>query len=337
MKSLVVERPGILGIREQAMPEPAPGEVRIRVARAGLCGSDLHILHGSNPFARYPRVIGHEFFGRVDAVGTDVALEAGTRVVVDPVISCGRCYPCSVGRPNVCAELQVLGVHRDGGFAEFCCVPAANAVPLPDTVSDDQAPLVEPFSVAANITGHTGASADDVALVYGAGPIGLTVVQVLKGVYGVRDLTIVDRLDERLAAARANGADRAIHGGREPVPEALAAAGLRPTLIIDAAGHPAILAEAIQVAAPAARIGLMGFSSEPSTIVQQPVTAKELSIHASRLNNRKFGQVVAWFAAGRLCPERLITHRFDLRDFEIAFDVFAHRPTECCKVQLTFA
>lgn len=336
MKSLVVERPGTLTVQERAMPEPGVGEVRVRVERAGICGSDVHILHGSNPFAQYPRIIGHEFFGRVDALGAGVDLPLGLRVVVDPVIACGHCYPCSVGRPNVCTELQVLGVHRDGGFAEYCCVPAANALPVPDGVSDEQAPLVEPFSVAANITDLTRVFAQDVALVYGAGPIGLTVVQVLKGVYGVKHLIVCDRIDERLEAALANGADRVINTGREPLPAMLAAAGLRPTLIIDAACHPAILAEAIEIASPAARIGIMGFSADPSSIVQQKITSKELSIHASRLNSRKFGKVLGWFAAGKLLPERLITHRFGFLDFETAFDIFEHRPTECCKVQLSF-
>ncbi|WP_189043150.1 Zn-dependent oxidoreductase [Aliidongia dinghuensis] len=336
MKSLVVERPGQLTVLERATPEPGPGEVRVRVERAGICGSDVHILHGSNPFAQYPRIIGHEFFGRIDAVGTGVTATLGTRVVVDPVIACGHCYPCSVGRPNVCTELQVLGVHRDGGFAEYCCVPAANALPVPDGVSDEQAPLVEPFSVAANITDLTRVLAQDVALVYGAGPIGLTVVQVLKGVYGVKDLTVCDRIDERLDAARANGADRVVNTARAPLPAALAAAGLRPTLIIDAACHPAILSEAIEIASPAARIGIMGFSANPSTVVQQRITSKELSIHASRLNSRKFEKVLSWFATGRLKPERLITHRYGFQDFATAFDVFEHRPTECCKVQLSF-
>ena len=243
VKSLVVERPGRLSIETRAIPEPSAGEVRIMVERAGICGSDIHILHGSNPFARYPRVIGHEFFGHVHKLGDGVTARLGTRVVVDPVIACGTCYPCSVGRPNVCAHLQVLGVHRDGGFSEYACVPEANVHLLPDSVDDDKAPLVEPFSIAANITDHTRAFASDVALVYGAGPIGLTVIQVLKRVYGVKELIVTDRIDARLEAAQHNGADRVINTAHAALPAALAAASLQPTLIIDAACHPAILTE----------------------------------------------------------------------------------------------
>jgi L-gulonate 5-dehydrogenase len=257
-------------------------------------------------------------------------------VVVDPVIGCGRCYPCSVGRPNVCAQLQVLGVHRDGGFCEFVCVPIGNVHLLPDSIDDDQAPLVEPFSVAANITDHTQVFASDIALVYGAGPIGLTVVQVLKSVYGVRDLIVTDRIDARLEAARANGADRVINTAHTALPAELAASGTQPTLLIDAACHPSILGEAIEIASPAARIGIMGFSADPSTIIQQKITSKELAIHSSRLNCGKFAKVIDWFASGKLHPERLITHRYDIDNYATAFHTFEHNQTECCKVQLTF-
>jgi L-gulonate 5-dehydrogenase len=334
VKSLVVERPGSLKLETRPKPEPAAGEVRILVERAGICGSDIHILHGSNPFARYPRVIGHEFFGRIDALGTGCDAPLGARAAIDPVIACGDCYPCSVGRPNVCAKLQVLGVHRDGGFSEFACVPVGNVHLLPDGVGDDKAPLVEPFSVAANITDRTGALAQDVALVYGAGPIGLTVIQVLKHVHGVNEVIVTDRIDERLTAARESGADHVINTGRVALPAELA--DIKPTLVIDAACHPDILREAIEIASPAARIGIMGFSAEPSIVVQQKITSKELSIHSSRLNCGKFAKVIDWFASGRLQPERLITHRYDFDHYAAAFDTFEHNPRECCKVQLTF-
>src|SRR6185369_4058502 len=108
----------------------------------------------------------HEFFGRIDKLGDGVSATLGARAVIDPVVACGHCYPCAVGRPNVCTELAVLGVHRDGGFSEYACVPSGNVHLLPASVDDDKAPLVEPFSIAANITDHTRVFASDVALVY---------------------------------------------------------------------------------------------------------------------------------------------------------------------------
>lgn len=333
MKSLVVEAPGRMAVIERPMPIPAAGEVRVKIERAGICGSDVHIFHGTNPFVRYPRTIGHEFFGHIEALGPGATAKIGTRVVIDPVVACGHCYPCSIGRPNVCDHLQVIGVHRDGGFSEFACVPEANAHTVPSAMPDERATLVEPFTIAANITDRTGASERDVALVYGAGPIGLTVIQVLKHVYRVQQLIVSDRIDARLDLALESGADQVINGGKVSLVETLKAVGIRPTLIIDAACHPSILAEAIEIASPAARIGIMGFSTEPSALVQQKVTAKELSIHSSRLNGGKFDKVIDWFARGLLAPEKLLTHRFALSDWQAAFDAFENDPVGCCKVQ----
>lgn len=182
MKSIVIEKPNTLTIETRALPQPAPGEVRIKVRLAGICGSDSHIYRGHNPFAKYPRVIGHEFFGVIDAVGDNVNHDRiGERVSVDPVISCGHCYPCSVGKPNVCTSLVVLGVHRDGGFSEYAVAPARNAHRIPDNIADHHAVMVEPFTIAANVTGQVNPTEQDVALIYGAGPMGLTTVQALKG------------------------------------------------------------------------------------------------------------------------------------------------------------
>lgn len=273
MKSIVIEKPNTLTIETRALPQPAPGEVRIKVKLAGICGSDSHIYRGHNPFAKYPRVIGHEFFGVIDAVGDNVNHDRiGERVSVDPVISCGHCYPCSVGKPNVCTSLVVLGVHRDGGFSEYAVAPARNAHRIPDNIADHHAVMVEPFTIAANVTGQVNPTEQDVALIYGAGPMGLTTVQALKGVYQVKTVIVVDRIEERLAMAKQSGADWTLNNGQHSLAEFLQQKALKPTLIVDAACHPAILQEAITLASSAARIVLMGFSSDPCEIVQQGIT-----------------------------------------------------------------
>jgi L-gulonate 5-dehydrogenase len=166
MIAIQVEKPHALALVEHGPAVPGPGEVLVRVRRAGICGSDVHILHGSNPFARYPRIIGHEFAGEVEEVGLNVsALAPGDRVVVDPVVSCGTCYACRVGRPNVCANLEVFGVHRDGGFRDLVPVPARNVVRVGADLPVEIAALAEPFSIAANVLSRTGCGPDDTVLV----------------------------------------------------------------------------------------------------------------------------------------------------------------------------
>jgi L-gulonate 5-dehydrogenase len=338
MRSVVVEEPRRLAVVERPRPEPGPGEVRLRVRYGGVCGSDLHIFQGDNPFVVYPRVIGHEFIGRIEAVGGGVpASRVGDLVAVDPVIGCGRCYACSAGRANLCRELQVLGVHRDGGFSELVTAPARNAHVIPPGLDEVGAAMVEPFAIAANVTSRTGVLPGDVALVYGAGPIGLTVLQVLKGVHGLR-VFVTDRVPERLERARACGADEAIDTAKEPLKDALPRLGLDggPTLIVDAVGHPAILEEAVRLASPGARIGLLGFSAQPTPIVQQELVRKELSLHASRLNSAMFPRVIDWMSRGLLHPEHLVTHRIDFRDVARAFDLLENDPRTSCKVLLDF-
>ncbi|MGK0599824.1 Zn-dependent oxidoreductase [Yokenella regensburgei] len=338
MKSIVIEQANQLNISVRPLPQPGVGEVRVRVKLAGICGSDSHIYRGHNPFARYPRVIGHEFLGVIDAVGEGVDHKRlGERVCVDPVISCGHCYPCKVGKPNVCTSLVVLGVHRDGGFSEYTVVPAKNAWVVPDSVTDEQGVMTEPFTIAANVTGQVAPNEQDVALIYGAGPMGLTTVQVLKHVYHVKTVIVVDRIDERLTLAKTCGADLIFNNAQRSLPEWLNEQGLQPTLIVDAACHPTILTEAIALASPAARIVIMGFSSEPSSITQQAITGKELSIFSSRLNANKFPQVLQWLAQGLIQPEKLVTHRFDYRNVVDALTKFEQDQQHCCKVLLTFA
>ncbi|MFG6653020.1 Zn-dependent oxidoreductase [Scandinavium sp. M-37] len=338
MKSIVIRQPNELVIEDLDIPQPAAGDVRVKIKLAGICGSDSHIYRGHNPFAKYPRVIGHEFFGVIDAVGEGVSdARLGERVSVDPVISCGQCYPCSIGKPNVCTSLVVLGVHRDGGFSEYAVVPAGNAWTIPDSIEDKHAVMVEPFTIAANVTGQAQPTEQDVALIYGAGPMGLVTVQALKGVYKVKQVIVVDRIAERLAMAERCGADWTFDNSSQSLQAALEEKGIRPTLIVDAACHPSILQEAVNLASPAGRIVLMGFSSDPSQVAQQGITGKELTIYSSRLNANKFPVVIDWLKKGLIDPDKLITHVMDYRHVSDAIERFEKDQKHCCKVLLTFA
>jgi L-gulonate 5-dehydrogenase len=339
MRSIVVEKPHQISVMERPLPEPDAGQVRVKVRYAGICGSDLHIYHGQNPFAVYPRVIGHEFVGTIDAVGADVdASRLGELVAVDPVVSCGACYACDVGRPNVCHQLQVYGVHRDGGFSEAVCVPAKNAYAIPAHIAETCGAIIEPYTVAANVLNRTDVFPNDIALVYGAGPIGLTVAEVLKGVYGVTTI-VTDRLDERLALAKQCGADHVINTANITLEAALKNLGLKhaPTLIIDAVCHPTILEEAVRLAAPAGRIGLLGFAAEPTALSQQEMTKKELSIHSSRLNCAMFPKVIDWVSKGLINPGKIITHQIHFTEVTKAFELIQTDPKSSCKVLLDFS
>ena len=337
MVAVAVEKPHVLVLREEAPLKPGPGEILVRVRRAGICGSDLHIFHGSNPFAKYPRIVGHEFGGEVEAVGPDVdGLAVGDHVVADPVVSCGRCYACRVGRYNVCANLEVFGVHRDGGFRDRVVVPAANAVKVRGDLPIAIAALAEPFSIAANVLLRTGIDAGDTVLIYGAGTVGLTVLQVAR-MHGARCI-VADLDDARLERARGFGADVIVNSGHTPVADAVREEneGLGPSLVIDGAGVPALLEEACRVASPAGRIGILGFSPAPCNISQQEIVKKELTLVGSRLNRHLLPQVMEWLEAGKLQPAAMITQTFPVREASEAFALIENDPGSTIKVQLSF-
>ena len=338
MVAIAVSSPGILEFIDRTTPRPGPGEVLVRVQRAGICGSDIHILHGSNPFARYPRVIGHEFAGHVVEVGTGVdAFAAGDPVVIDPVLSCGHCYACRIGRSNVCGNLEVLGVHRDGGFRDHVVVAASNCVKIPAGLPIDVATLAEPFAVAANVLSRTGIGAEDTVLIYGAGTVGLTVLQVAR-LYGARCI-VSDPDAARLDRARFYGAAVVVDPRAVSVPDAVRDEndGLGPTVVIDGAGIPALIEEACRVASPAGRIGLLGFSPMPCNVSQQEIVKKELAVVGSRLNRRFIPQVVEWLSEGRLQPAGMVTQTFAAREARAAFDLIENEPGRTIKVQLDFA
>lgn len=337
MWAIRVDEPHKLQVLQMAEPHPGPGEVLVRIGRAGICGSDMHIFHGLNPFARYPRVIGHEAMGRIASLGDGVNdLRIGQRVVLDPVVACGHCHACKVGRPNVCGNLQVIGVHRDGGMSEFALLPRANAIPIPDNVSDLAAAMAEPYSVAANVMLRTTADPSDVALIYGAGVVGLTTLQAC-AMRGIRCI-VSDIEDVRLERAAKLGAARIVNSRREDL-EAIVLQetdGYGVTLVVDGAGAPGILEQAVRLAGPTGRIAVMNFAPGTSAISQQEITKKELSLVGSRLNRRLIPHVLEWFASGAIKPETLVTHEFRFDRAREAMAFIEQHPDQTCKIHLLF-
>ena len=337
MWAVSVQEPNHLSLLQTELPTPGPEEVLVHIARTGICGSDIHIYRGHNPFARYPRVIGHEAVGRIEAIGAEVkTLTIGDRVVLDPVVSCGHCHACRIGRPNVCANLAVIGVHRDGGMRELAVFPAANAIRVPDGLPDRTAVMAEPYSIAANVVLRTDANENDIALIYGAGTVGLTALQAFRM---KRIPCIVTDIDEaRLERARSLGATRVVNGKSGGLEQAVKeeTQGFGVTLVIDAAGAKGILPQAAKLAGPTGRIAVMNFGPGDTPIEQAELVKKELSLIGSQLNRRLIPTVLQWFAGGMVDPSPLVTHEFRYDRVVEAIKLIEEHPEMTCKVQLTF-
>ena len=178
MKTVILEQPGQLSFAETDAPTTfAADEALVRVQRVGICGTDMHAYRGRQPFFSYPRILGHELGVEIVAIGENEAgLRAGDYCAVEPYLNCGHCIACRKGKTNCCVQLQVLGVHTDGGMREWITVPARK-LHKSGKLSLDQLALVETLGIGAHAVDRARIEAGEFALVIGAGPIGLSVVQ----------------------------------------------------------------------------------------------------------------------------------------------------------------
>ena len=195
MRVLQCVEPGNLVVVDRPEPAAGPGEVLVRIRRAGVCGTDLHIYEGSHPYLAYPRVIGHELSGEIAAIGSGCSIAPGQQVYVIPYLSCGGCVACRRGKTNCCQRISVLGVHVDGGMAEYICVPEGNVVAA-DGVTLDQAAMVEFLAIGAHAVRRANPRATDRVLVVGAGPIGIGCILFAK-LRGAA-VTVLDMRQDRL-------------------------------------------------------------------------------------------------------------------------------------------
>ena len=196
MDVVVCQRPGTLMVEQRPVPEPRPDEVLVRVRRVGVCGTDTHTFRGAQPFLTYPRVMGHEISGEVVRAPERSSLRPGEPVYVVPYLSCGRCSACRKHRPNCCRALEVLGVHRDGAFAQYVCVPEPAVFPARG-VSLNDAAMIEFLAIGAHAVRRSGLESNQRVLVCGSGPIGIAcaVFSKLRGC----EVTVIDLRPERLA------------------------------------------------------------------------------------------------------------------------------------------
>jgi threonine dehydrogenase-like Zn-dependent dehydrogenase len=205
MKTLVWEGPSIMNIRQQDNPAPLADEIQVKVAYAGICGSELSSYLGHNALRVPPVVMGHEFSGEISAVGVGVeGLTTGQTVTVNPLSSCGNCRHCAAGLNHLCPKRRLVGAHRPGAYAEYVNVPAASVMALPADITLQQGAMVEPVAVGVRLGELAGDVAGETALVVGAGPIGLLALQALQN-KGAKQVLIADLSPERLAMGKALG------------------------------------------------------------------------------------------------------------------------------------
>lgn len=311
MNALTCSEPGVLSVIERPKAERAPGEVLVRPRRVGICGTDYHIYEGKHPFLAYPRVMGHELAVEVVEPG-DSDFKAGEVVVVNPYLSCGTCIACRRGKPNCCTKIAVLGVHRDGGMAEFISLPAKNLVRA-EGLSADACATVEFLAIGAHAVRRASLDNTDRVLVIGAGPIGFGAV--LFATLSGAKVTVMDRDQERLAAARDLFSIAGTITADDSVDAQVAAAtdGEGFDVVFDATGNQGSIEKGFDFVAHGGRYVLVSVVKGDITFVDSDFHRKEMSIFGSRnATSVDFERVIAAIRNGQVPIDKLITHRTTL-------------------------
>lgn len=343
MRALVKAAAGP-GLRLLEVPEPAPGpgEVQIRVLRAGLCGTDLHLYDWDDWAAATvspPMITGHEFCGTVSALGTGVGgVELGQLVSGEGHIVCGRCRNCRAGRRQLCINTVGIGVNRDGAFADYVVIPASNVWVHPDGLDPDLGALFDPFGNATHTALSFPIAGEDV-LITGAGPIGVMATAITRHV-GARFVVVTDLSEPRLELARQAGADLAVPPGH--LTEAMHRLGMREGFDIglEMSGAPSATTEMLAHMNHGGRVAMLGLPKDPypidwSRVITRMITLK--GIYGRQMYDTWYA-MSAMLQSSAVITDALtsvITHRFAAEEFEQAFATA--REGSCGKVILDWS
>lgn len=332
VKAAFLHGPRRLRVESSGAPAPGAGEVLVRVTLAGLCGTDYRIWTGERP-VDYPRIMGHELIGVVEAVGAGVTrVRPGERVAVEPNYSCGRCPLCREGNRNLCLARVAVGIDVDGGFAELVAVPERCCWAAPAGAADEALVLTEPLAVVVRAVDRGAARGGETAAVVGGGTLGLLALQVLRA-RGVRVL-VVGRSRRRFPLALELGAEATHSIADGPLEAAARAFSGREgvDLVVETAGTPEAVAQALELVRPGGRVVLTGLPHEPTPVSFFGVVRREVTITGSMIYQDEFPAAMALVAAGSVRTRPLLTHRFALDAIEQAFA--AHRDPAAIKVAL---
>jgi len=330
----------IIGQAER--PSPGKGEILLKVERCGVCGSDPTIYRGLHPYAKKPLVMGHEFSGIIEELGENVThLKKGMRVTVIPHVVCGKCKPCQTGTYNFCEELKCMGAEADGAHVNFVNVDAKMVLPIPETMTMDDAAMVEPACVAYHGAKRGEIKPEDVALVVGAGPIGIFAMQSCK-VLGARKVIIADLDEWRLELAKKLGADGIINVAKETIEQGLERIlgnAKDVDVFYDCVGEKGkVFDEILKIARRGTRIVIIGVLQNEFNIPHLPdFVQHELRISGTTMYvPQDYKEMIDLMGKGKISTKGMITHYFSIEEITEVFDMIESRKEPYFKIMLTY-
>lgn len=300
-------------------PVPGPHDLLVRVEACGICGSDRHMFRGEFPTTK-PVTLGHEFSGLVEEAGAEVeGFRIGTRITGDPNIACGECADCLGGRPNLCHELSAIGVHRDGGFAEYVLVPQSQAVVLPPSLSPLHGAFCEPVSCCLHAIDVARILPGGSVVILGGGVIGLLMVELALRA-GAGTVVLSTRQAPRRALASELGAHHVVDAGADPVAAVTALLPRGADVVLECAGVGETFVQAIQMARRGGAVVFFGVVPEGEQVAVSPfeLLTKELRLESAWLNPLTHPRAAELIAQGALSLDRLITRTISLEEVPAA-------------------
>ncbi len=335
MKATMIQQqmtdPKTIVFREIPTPAASEGKVLIRIKRIGVCGSDIHVYHGQHPYVSYPLTQGHEVSGEVVAVGDGVSgFEPGQKVTIEPQVFCGKCYPCTHGKYNLCEELKVMGFQTVGTASEYFEADASKVVVLPENLSFDEGAMIEPLAVTVHACRRSGEVAGKKLAVLGAGPIGLLLCQTLKA-FGAAEVMVTDISDYRLDLAKQCGADYVFNTKNVDFGKAmLEAFGKdKADIIYDCAGNDITMGQAIQNARKGSIIMLIAVYAGMANVDLAKLNDSEIDLMTSMMyRHEDYVDAIRIVEEGKVNLKPLISKHFAFKEYQQAYEyIDANRET----------
>ena len=325
-RAAVLTRPGEIILEDRDVPSPGPRDVLVEITSVGVCGSDIHYYeHGRiGPYVvDSPLVLGHEAGGVVTAVGREVtSLEVGQRVSIEPGVPCRHCPQCLAGRYNLCPDVRFFATPPyDGAFSQFVAMPAAFVYPVPDSISDDAAGLLEPLSVGVWACRRAQLAPGSTVLVTGAGPIGLIAAQTARA-YVADAVTVTDVNPHRLRLAERLGLQTV-----DVSQSSLADAGVEADVLLECSGNARATWDAVSTMARAGRVILVGMGGDTVQLPLSYVQDRELTITGAFRYANTWPTAIQLAASGRVDLDAMVTGHYGLEDVEAALTASRNDPT----------
>lgn len=322
MLQQVMTAPGEIRFDRVPVPQAGPGQVLVRIKRIGICGSDIHVYHGKHPYTSYPVTQGHEVSGQIAALGEGVeGLTVGQRVTIEPQVFCGKCYPCTHGKYNLCESLKVMGFQTTGTASEYFAADQSKITPLPEGMSYDEGAMIEPLAV----TVHAARRAGDVrglrVCVLGCGPIGILLIQSLKAL-GAEKVLATDVSDYRLGLAKQCGADEVVNTRTVDFGKALldAFGPDKADVIYDCAGNDITMDQAIQNARKGSMIVLVAVFAGQAHCDLAKLNDSELDLNTSMMyRHEDYVDAIRLVGEGKIQLKPLMSRHFAFQDYLAAY------------------